>query len=308
MDLRSLAYFVEVAETQNFSRAATRLNRTQPALSRGIQQLESELGVKLFERSGKRVVVTSNGKALLNQARLVLEQANALGQKAELLAAGKTGVLRIGSTVNFIERVLPELLRRYRARWPDVEVMLEHEGASALLAAVENGDIDVAVTRHVTGRVHAALPVFPIFVMAILPRTHALCRKKSLVVGDLEGQRLLAAPPTSTSRMLFDAACVRANVRPRIAFETHGLNALVALAEVDQGIAILPSSAGIHGHAVVARPILDGGRPLGSWTSLIWDKRRSLPGYAQDFVRQAADFLRHHYPGKESGIAPPPRP
>ena len=137
MDLRSLRYFAEVAETENFSRAAERLHRSQPALSRCMRELEEELGLRLFERMGRRVVLTSNGRALLGRVRLLLKEVDGLTEHARLLAAGKTQILRVGGAANFIEQVLPEVLRRYRQAWPQVEVMLEPEGGSALLAALE---------------------------------------------------------------------------------------------------------------------------------------------------------------------------
>ena len=307
MDLRSLRYFAEIAETENFSRAALRVRRSQPALSRCMQELESELGLKLFERVGRRVALTSNGRALLGRVRILLNDVEAIAEQARLLAAGKTFILRVGGAANFIERVLPEVLKRYRARWPQVEVILEPEGGSALLAALERGEIDVAITRYAESAFLSAEPAFPLYVLAAVPRAHRLARQRSVTVHDLEKERLLVAPLSVTSRRLFESACRESQVRPRIALESHELNALVALAEADQGVAVIPSSVDVRDRAVIALPVCHGGKPLASWTALVWDRRRAQPDHARDFVRMAATYLRKNYPGSDLRLPQPER-
>ncbi len=307
VDLRSLRYFAEIAETENFSRAALRLRRSQPALSRCMQELESELGLKLFERVGRRVALTSNGRALLGRVRILLHDAEAIGEQARLLAAGKTFILRVGGAANFIERVLPEVLKRYRTRWPQVDVGLEPEGGSAVIAALERGEIDIAITRYVQSTFLAAEPAFPLYVLAVVRRGHPLARQSSVSIRDLEKERVLVAPSSVTSRRLFEAACRESQVRPRITLESHELNALVALAEADQGIAVIPSSVDVRGRAVVALPIFHHGKPLALWTALVWDRRRAQPEHARDFVLVATTYLKENYPGNDLRLPLPER-
>ena len=305
MDLRSLTYFVEVAESQSFSRAAAKLNRTQPALSRCITDLEADLGFKLFERMGRKIAITAHGKVMLEQIKVVLAHVEAVRERAQLLATGKTSVLRVGSTVNLIERIFPEILRQYRAKWPHVEVSLKPEGASALLASIEKADIDIAITRHLGGRFLTSRLAFPTYVIAVLPTGHRLSNKTWLDIKELAGERLLTAPTSAASRMLLDSAFLSAHIRPWIAFENHELSALVALAEVGQGIAIVPSSADTKRYSVRPLPVIVGGAPLVGWTSLVWDQRRKLPDYAQGFIDIALRHLKTNYPGRELKI---PRP
>lgn len=308
MDLRSLRYFAEIAETENFSRAASRLRRSQPALSRCMQELESELGLKLFERLGRRIALTSNGRALLGRVRILLSDVEEIAEHARLLAAGKTSILRVGGAANLIERVLPEVLRRYRLRWPQVEVLLKPEGGSALLIALERGEIDIAITRYAQTAFLGAELAFPLYVLAAVPRGHRFARQKSVSIFDLGKERVLVAPSSVTSRSLFEAACQESGIRPRIALESHELNALVALAEADQGVAVIPSSVDVRGRSIAAVPVFHRNKPLASWTGLVWDRRREQPQFARDFVREAAAYLRKNYPGKDLKLQVPERP
>src|SRR3984957_398777 len=122
MELRHLRYFVSVGEEQHFGRAAARLHVAQPALSRQIQDLENELGFMLFERLPRGVRLSAAGKLFLNDARRILQDVDEAKRRAERVATGKAGTLRVG----FVEvyswhGVVPNSFRRFRRRQPDVE-------------------------------------------------------------------------------------------------------------------------------------------------------------------------------------------
>src|SRR5215467_12906784 len=118
MNLRHLRTFVAIVDAGGVARAATRLNMTQPTASRQIDALESELGVQLFDRIGRRVHLTSAGEDLLVRGRRLLADADSLGERARALKAGQTGLLRIGTTPQAIESVLGGFLSHYRMRHP----------------------------------------------------------------------------------------------------------------------------------------------------------------------------------------------
>lgn len=298
MDLRSLRYFAEVATTLSFSRAAVQLHRSQPALSRCISDLEAELGLELFEREGRRVALSAGGRELLDDVRRLLRDADSLAEHARLLRSGRNLILRVGGAANTIERAVPDLMLRFRKIWPNVEIFLRPDGGTELLAAIERGEIDVGITRHVLSDFLGSRIAFPSHLIAVVPSDHRLARKRALAVEDLEGERLLAAPVSFTSRMLLEAACQSARIRPRIALETLELNALIALAEASQGIAVVPSTVDTAGRAVSVLPILAGKSVLGSWTAVVWNKRRKPPDHVAAFIELAANQLRRNYPGK----------
>src|SRR5215470_12256694 len=124
MELRHLRYFAAVADAGSVSDAARRLHLTQHALSRQIQDLERDFACRLFDRIGRRIVLTKDGDEILGRARRLLADAEALRERARALAGGETGVLRVGAPPQFIEAAMPKVLTRYASAYPGVEVQL----------------------------------------------------------------------------------------------------------------------------------------------------------------------------------------
>src|SRR5215475_11230611 len=122
MNFRHARTFVAVAELGTVSKAATRLRIAQPALSRQIGALEQELGLKLFDRVGSRLVLTGEGEQLLGDCRVLLNYASALGERAQSLRRGDTGVLRVAASPQIIESVLVDVLHDYARAYPNVQV------------------------------------------------------------------------------------------------------------------------------------------------------------------------------------------
>jgi DNA-binding transcriptional LysR family regulator len=139
MELRHLRYFAAVADAGNVSLAARRLNVTQPALSRQIQDLERDFACRLFDRIGRRIVLTRDGDEILERTRRLLADAEARREGARALAGGEAGVLRLGTTPQFIEAALPEVLTRYARTYPGIEVKLAEDGGGTLLRRCSTG-------------------------------------------------------------------------------------------------------------------------------------------------------------------------
>jgi DNA-binding transcriptional LysR family regulator len=297
MDLRNLRYFAAIADAGGFSAATEIVHRSQPALSRAISDLEKDLGFALFAREGRRVALTPEGRSFLEQARPVIEGAGALEERARLFAAGRTFVLRVGAAPSTIERVLPPVLAAFQVKRPDVEVTLASHGGSALLAALERGELDAVLTRMTSSDVLESRQLFPSCLVAVVPARHRLASRKSLDVRDLADERVLVAPREFTSRMRFDEACRAIGIRPRIVFENHDHNALVALAATGFGIALVPSSVLLRGE-VRPFPLLSGGAPMGAWFGLV-TRRNARGPHIRDFLNVAAGQLKDSYPGKE---------
>src|SRR3954468_15959891 len=124
MDLRRLRTFVTVTEQGSVSKAALRLHISQPGLSRQLQELQQELGLRLFDRVGRRLVLTAEGEQLLGSCRSLLSHADSLSEQAQLLKRGDTGALRVAASSIQIETVLSTFLPRYSERYPNVQVTL----------------------------------------------------------------------------------------------------------------------------------------------------------------------------------------
>src|SRR5262245_14419680 len=141
MDLRRARTFVTVAELGTVSKAAQQLRIAQPALSRQISDLEQELGFRLFDRIGRRLALTSEGEQFLGDCRGLLNYASAVGERAQLLRQGDTGVLKVAASPQHIESVLSQFLHRYAQRYPNVQVQVFEAAGRESLAMLERGDI-----------------------------------------------------------------------------------------------------------------------------------------------------------------------
>jgi LysR family cyn operon transcriptional activator len=307
VDLRHLRAFVAIVDASGFARAAARLNLSQPALSRQIHALERDLGVKLFDRTRRRVQLTSEGEDLLARSRRLLTDAHALGERARALTGGETGVLRIGAAPQAIETMLAAFCSRYRRRHPGVDINLTEEGGANLPGRLERGDVHLALIAVGDARFHYRL-LAPLYVLAIAPSAHPLARRAVVEMTELADTPLLVPRRGFGSREWFDAACAVADMRPRVLMESGAPQTLVALARAGYGIAIVPSNTPVPRGGVRAVPILLAGVPVGRWVTVAWDARRSLPPYAERFVSEFVARTRSTHPGRDLTRRAPPLP
>ena len=183
MDLRHARTFVTVAELGTVSKAAVRLRTAQPALSRQISDLEHELGLKLFDRIGRRLRLTGEGEQLLNDCRALLNHASAIGERALVLRRGETGVLKVAASPQFIESVISTVLPRYAQKYPKVQVRLFEAVGLENLAMLERGEIHLGQNLlHAVGpddQRFASHPLGPVELLAACHRSSTLGRRPS---------------------------------------------------------------------------------------------------------------------------------
>jgi len=308
MDLRHLRAFAAIVDAGGFARAAAQLNLSQPALSRQIHALEAELGVPLFDRVGRRALLTSEGEDLLRRSRRLLTDADSLGERARALKSGQSGLLRVGATPQVMETLLAGFLQGYRRRHPAVEVHLVEDGGVRLAGRLDRGDVHLCLTGAGDARFRWRL-LGPIYLLAVLPRAHSWGRRATLEIDELVDTPLLLTRRDFGSREWFDAACQVAHIRPRVLLESGAPHTLIALAQAGYGVAIVPSNAWIP-RAVRAVPILLRGESIGVWAGISWDPRRFLAPYGEQFVEELVAYSRRAYPRpKLTRRAPPlPRP
>lgn len=305
MDLRHLRSFVTIADAAGFARAASRLNLSQPALSRQIRALEGELGVPLFDRIGRRIQLTSEGEDLLRRSRNLLTEADSLGERARALRGGQSGVLRVGATPQNIENLLATFLTRFRRRHPGVEIQLVEDGGVRLPTRLERGEVHLALIQTGDERFYGRL-LFPIHLVAVQPRTPRLSRRTTLEFSDVADKPLLVLRRDFGSRAWFDDACQVAHVRPRLLLESGAPDAVIALARAGYGIAVVPSNVQVPRRGVHALPLVQRGAPIGRWVTVSWDPRRFLAPYAKQFVEELVAHCRRTYPGRGVTRRAPP--
>lgn len=298
MDLHQLRTFVAIADAGGVTRAASRLNLSQPAATRQIQVLEATLGVTLFARVGRRIRLTSDGEDLLRRSRRVLEEADALRDRASALRAGDTGIVTVGATPPMIEAVMAGFLIGHRKRHPGVEVRIVEDGGTSLVSRLERGDVHLAYIPAGDDRFVGRL-LYPVHVIAVVPEGSEFSGHRTLDIGSLAGQQLLVLRRGFGSRDWFDAACEAANIRPSVLLESNSHNAILGLAGAGYGIGILPSATTIPKKGIRAIPLLHRRVSIGKWTMLARDPRRFVPPYVERFADELVAHAQDPFPGEE---------
>lgn len=247
MELRHLKYFVAVAEELHFRRAAERLHVAQPAVSEQIRKLENELGVRLFDRSGRRALLTDAGVALLTEARSVLHDAEAARLAARHATGHANGRLRIGYIPACLPARIPLALRRLATEMTNVHSTLEPGNGVELLQALHLGRLDAAIVSlpaPTTG-----LRITPLgreHPVAAFPVGHRHAVASAIRLDQVAPERIVVLP-REANRPFYDAvvaACRDANLSPTLVetADGHVEPALLAVAS-GHGMALLPQSA-----------------------------------------------------------------
>jgi len=305
MNLRYLQTFVDIAEAGSIARAGTRLNVSQPAASRQVLALEAELGVRLFDRIGRRLRLTSEGEDLLRQSRRLLMEADLLKARARAFKGGHTGVLRVGATPMVIENTLSVFLSHYQLRHPGIDVHFVEDGGLRLPSRLEHGDVHLALVVP-DDRFQNRL-LYPVHNLAVLSSKKRLSRRAALDVTDLGDESLLLLHRSFGSREWFDTACNIAHIRPRVLLESAAPHTLIALTGIGYGIAVVPSTVLVPS-GVRALPLVQRKESIGRWLTIAWNPQPLLAAYAAQFVDELVAYCRHHYPGRNLIRSAPPLP
>jgi len=192
MNLRDLKYLVELADTHHFGQAAERCFVSQPTLSGQIKKLEEELGVILFERTKRSVETTPLGESIVEHAKRVLEQVDALRQMAHSRKDPLLGPLRMGAIPTLSPYLMPLILKPLKKRYPQLNLVLCEELTDTLLSRLGKHEIDAALlATSVEDPDMASMPLFDEPFWLVSPRSHPLSDKKKIIQADLEGADLL---------------------------------------------------------------------------------------------------------------------
>jgi LysR family transcriptional regulator, nitrogen assimilation regulatory protein len=296
MDLRRLRTFVAVAELGTVSKAALHLRIGQPALSRQISDLQRELGLRLFDRVGRGLVLTAEGEQFLGDCRAVLGHVDVLGERVELLRRGDRGVLKVAAPPQTIESVLSTFLPRYAERFPNVHVKLTEALGRDQTPMLERGEVHVGI-RHDPGDPRFASLVLPADeVLAACTPSLELGHAGMIDIGRLAAYPLLLLDSGYSVRRLFNAACRLADVEPNIVLESRAPHTLLALAEAGQGVAIIPSLLRTDWHTLRIVRVTHRRKPLRERFAIQWDKRRPMPPYGENFCQALAEYMRQILP------------
>lgn len=244
VELRHLRYFVAVAQALHFGQAAEQLGITQPVLSDQIRRLETLLGVQLLYRTKRVVQLTEPGRIFLADAVRLLEQAEASVTTVQQAAQGRLGKLAIGYTGPALYTVLPEIVRTFRDRYPDVELTLRELCTPEQEAALLAGELQVGFLHPpIDARLHLQEVLQEPMVIA-LPENHPLAHQPRISIKDLTHESFILFPPTVGpylySRIL--ALCAQAGFSPGVVQEVTPQPAMIGLVAAGIGIAFVSAS------------------------------------------------------------------
>ena len=290
MELRHLRYFVGVGEEQHFGRAAVRLRVAQPALSRQIKDLERELGFALFDRLPRGVRLNEAGKLFLTDARRILQDVDQAKLRAERIAHGKAGTLRIGiATAVSWHGLVVDCFRKFRLAQPDAELELHHLISVHQVDAILSGRLDVGFAASVTpwDKDLAHWEFAQDRMVLAVPRGHPLTKRKTVRLRDLRNLPFVWFPrwvnPAFYDRMMQE--CSRGGLSaPRIVQEAPDRDTNLGFVQCRIGLSWQPETVRWHcPRGVALVPVADMNVRLPF--SLIWKKENTSP-LLQKFVAQ----------------------
>ena len=259
MELRHLRCLVAVAEELHFGRAAQRLHLSQPPVSLAIKELETELGVRLFDRNSRSIALTAAGAEALRDARAVLARTESMRQHARAAGEGQAGSLSLGFISLATYSFLPEVLRRYTADFPHVRIALHESTTDQILRDLESGVLDLGCI-FASPQLPAALDYRPTHrdpLIVALPEGHALAKLARIPLERLASEQFLTFE-RHFGPLMFDlvvSTCMRHGFSPRI-FAARQMNTIVSLVSGGIGVALVPASVKVlQRDGVVYRPL-----------------------------------------------------
>lgn len=258
--LAQLTGFVAVAEELHFTRAAERLNMTQPPLSRQIQLLENELGVQLLDRTNRTVRLTPAGRSFLIEARRILHQSEHAALAVRRVSTGEAGAIAVGFTAASAYSALGSLLETARTALPGVEILLRELVTRDQLGALGEGSLDLGLARpSATGPDLVSRPAVREGLVAALPAAHRLAAGTGpMRLADCTGEDFLMYSPIEARYFheLLVSVFRSAGVRPVFTQYLTQVHSMLALVNGGWGIALVPEGAArMRYGGIVFRPV-----------------------------------------------------
>ena len=258
-ELAQIRCFIAVAEELHFGRAATRLHMTQPPVSRQIRLLEQAVGARLLERTSRAVRLTPAGRVFLGEARRLLRFAENAAHSARRTASGASGSLAIGFTAAFGYSGLPDLLTRFRSRYPDIDVVLYEMISPVQIEALQSGQIDLGLLRPpIDRRQFESVCVWREPLVLAIPADSPLARSRRPKLADLDRQPLVMYS-LADARYFYDLLVTifaEAKIAPHYVQHIGHIHSVLALVRAGLGVALVPQAAqNLRFDNVIFRPI-----------------------------------------------------
>ncbi|GLY08872.1 cidABC operon transcriptional activator CidR [Pseudobacillus badius] len=292
MDIRHLHYFLQVAHHKSFTRAAQSLYITQPTISKMIKSIEEELGVVLFNRSGKQVELTDAGQVIFAQAQDIVHSFQHLSVELDDLIHLKKGRITIGLPPMIGSSFFPRVLGKFREQYPDIVIQLVEDGAKKVEEHVEKGLLDIGVVLSPANEAlfHSFSLVEEKLMLLVHP-SHRLAEQEKVKLSELHQELFVFFRKDFALHDRVIAECVRAGFQPQVVYESSQWDFISEMVAANLGIALLPEPIcrELDRNRIRVLPLVD---PVIPWhLVMIWRKDRYLSFAAREWLRFTQDLF-----------------
>jgi DNA-binding transcriptional LysR family regulator len=242
-DLRHIRAFLALARAGSFTRAAAELHMSQPTLTVQIQQFESALGIKLFDRNKRHVALTQAGRDLLVPLERILIDVEAITTSAEELLEHRRGLVTVAALPSVAAGLLPRAIRKLSESYPGISVRVYDGVASTVAAMVKTGQVDFGITSQTYGDRELTSQVLIMDrLCAVVAAAHPLAKKRSMSLRELAKHPLILMVKDSSSRQIVDMAFDREGLVSNVAYEATYGTTVAGMAHAGLGVGVLPES------------------------------------------------------------------
>ena len=287
MQIRQLEYFQMVGKTESMQKAAVLLNVSQPSITVAIKKLEEELQVNLFERNGKRLTLTHEGKLFLTRAEDILARIQYSLEEMNDYHAEVADTLKIGITPIAGAVIFPEIFERINSQYPHFQAEFTEEGSLAIQALLEKGELDLGILIF-----PAELKTLETITIAVEPihvcfaKSHPLNDRSVVAFEQLQQHPFLVFKEDTYSRQLVFAECEKHHFTPKVVFASRQVETIIGLVEAGAGISFLPQRI-IQKHPNIGScPLAE---PIAIHVGVAWNKGKYLSKAGQRFI----DFIKN---------------
>ncbi|MFY3792105.1 LysR family transcriptional regulator [Ureibacillus sp. MALMAid1270] len=294
MEIQQLEYFKIVAEMQHMTHAAERLSISQPALSKSISNIEQELGVPLFDRQGRSIILNRYGKLFLESVDIILDEfSKAKEEISELIKPG-FGEVSFGFIHTLGMSVVPTLMAHIPEKYPNMKFTLTQSASYNLLKGLEEGNIDLCLSQKIQSKIMDIqwVELWSEELFVIVPNTHRFASRESIKLKEIKDENFISIKRGNALRKIVDEFLEKAGITANTTFAGEEMHTVAGFVGAGLGVSLIPDIKGLNEYNVtkirVTEPICE--RKIG----VSWAKGRYLSPAATQFK----NYLVEYYTGE----------
>lgn len=293
MELRQLEYFQMASRLKNITRAAERLNVSQPNITVAIKKLEAELGIQLFDRSQKQLSLTPEGTIFLNRIELALRNIQDAVLEVNDYKQLQKGTIKIGIPSMIGAYLFPKIFSSFQHLYPHLDIYLYEEGSMTIREQLERDELDFGIV--ILSDASSSLQLLPMArnqIVACVPEEHSLAQKNSININDISEADLIMLKEGSFLRYMVLNKLKMANISPNIVLESNQIETIKGLVSTNVGISFLLDFIVKGTPGIKILPFED---PIYVDLGLAWKKERYISKAAQSFIDFCKNTLNEHH-------------